>query len=267
MSDFDPAAAARLRAMLEIVPELTRRRVAAIQAEPAAGSLAAADEALPDARLVTIYAGQALTMAIDHLSAWRLLINGPEVPIRAHLTLLRAALEGAVRCRWHVDPTVDSGTRVGRGFAERRDDQRERRNFETSAEGGTKPATRGMTGAQRLAALDDPAAVAEREAAGVRSVAYAGTTSLMTAYGLEPWFRLASGLAHGKEWTLAATRLEPTPGQPPGSKLRSGVFSASETVAVAMTTVALDAIGQALGELEAYRSAPVDPSAEATRDG
>jgi hypothetical protein len=255
---MDPAVVAELRRMLEGVHELGRRLEAAHRAPVAPGSLAAADDALPDARFVTIFAAQALGAGIDHLNAWRLLANGPEVPILAHLTLLRGALEGATRCRWQVDATVDSGTRVGRGFAARRDDQDERRKFETSPEGSTRspqPA-RGLSAVQRLAALDDPDAVKAREAAGIRTVGFTDTTSLMVAYGHERWFRLASGLAHGKEWALAATALKDSAEPPLAPKVGHGIISASEPVAIALTGVTVNAVRTALAELEAYRSAP-----------
>jgi len=139
LSAFDPRALARIRAWLGGLDDLWRRREAALRAPSAPGSLAEADDALPDARFVTIYAGQASKAGLDHLIAWQALVNGPVIPIQAHLTLLRASLEAADRTRWHVDATIDAGTRVGRAHAARRDDQDERRKFEASTEGGPKP--------------------------------------------------------------------------------------------------------------------------------
>ncbi|HEX7400176.1 MAG TPA: hypothetical protein VF302_10430 [Candidatus Limnocylindrales bacterium] len=237
--------------------DLSRQLEAVLRAPAAPGSLAAADDALPDARFVTLYADQALAVAIDHLNAWRLLVNGPEIPILAHITLLRGALEGAARCRWHLDATVDSGTRVGRGLASRRDDQRERRKFETSPEGGARwqQGTRGLSAAQRLAEIDDPERVKAREVLGIREVAFTDTTSLMRAQGHERWFRLASAMAHGKEWAFAATIIEESAEPPQVSEVRHGYMSASEPVAVALTGIAVDAVRGAVSELAAYRSA------------
>jgi hypothetical protein len=265
---MDPAVVWELRGLLGDVAELQRRLEAALRAPAALSSLAAVDDALPDARFVSLYAGQALTVAIDHLNAWRLLVNGPEFPILAHLTLLRGALEGAVRCRWHVDAAVDSGTRVGRGFAARRDDQDERRKFEASPEGGARSPqqARGLSAVRRLAELDELEAVEAREAVGIRAVAFTDTTSLMVAYGHERWFRLASGLAHGKEWALVATALEELAGPPPEPKVGHGVISASEPVAVALTGVAVTAVQIALAELAAYRSAPPSGRPQVSRE-
>ena len=120
---YDPAILAQLRHELAALDELWRWREAALRAPAAPGSLVAADAPLPDARFVRMYAGQALGTALDHLAAWRSLLNGPALPMVAHLTLIRGGLEGAVRCRWHVEPTKDSATRVARGLAARRDDQ------------------------------------------------------------------------------------------------------------------------------------------------
>jgi hypothetical protein len=255
---MDPAAVAELRRLLRDVAELRHRLEAALRAPAAPDSQAAADDALPDARLVTVYAGQALTVAIDHLNAWRLLVNGPEIPILAHLSLLRGALEGAVRCRWHVDATAGSGTRVGRGFAARRADQGERRKFETSPEDEARSPqpTHGRSAVQRLAELDTPEARKAREDAGIRAVGFTDTTSLMVAYGHERWFRLASGLTHGKEWALTATVLEVSAEPPLAPNVGRGTISASEPVAVALTGVAVKAVRIALAELAAYRSGP-----------
>jgi len=258
---FDPATIAAIRERLADLDELARRREAALRTPAAPESRAAADKALPDARFVTIYAGQASAAALDHLLAWRLLAHGRQIPIQAHVTLLRAALESADRCRWHLDASVDSGTRVGRGIAARRDDQVERRKFETSPEGGPRPARRttGRSAIERLAELDDPEAVSARVAAGVRDVSFAKATAMMAIYGHERWYRLSSALAHGsKEWAFAATRLEPSSEPRLDPKVGSGRFSASEPIALALTIVTTQAFRAAIVDLEAY-VAPARP--------
>ena len=203
---------------------------------------------------MTIYAGQASAAALDHLHAWRLLANGPEIPIRAHLTLLRGALESADRCRWHLDASVDPGTRVGRAIATRRDDQVERSKFEASIEGGPRPdrPIKGRTALERIAELDDPDAVRERTDAGVRVVGFTDATGVLASYGHERWFRLSSGLAHNKEWALAATDLEISDEPPIAPKTGSGRFSASAPIALALTIVTTQAFRAAVADLEAY---------------
>ena len=78
MGEFDPAALARIRAALAGLDELHRRREAVLRKPAVPGSLGAADDALPDARFVSVFAGHALASALDHLGAWQLLVNGPE---------------------------------------------------------------------------------------------------------------------------------------------------------------------------------------------
>jgi hypothetical protein len=260
-SEFDADATAEIVRLLADVDDFWRRREAVLWRPSAPGSVAVADAALPDARFVSIYAGQALGSAVDHLHAWRLLVRGGEIPYLAHVTLLRGALEGAVRCRWLVDARVECGVRVGRGYAARRDDQEERRKWETSvaAIGGStsshSPAA--LSAAERLARLDDPEAVRKRQEAGVRSVGFTNTTALMKIYRLEPWYRLASGGAHAKEWALGAADLRQAPDRPSTPAVRHGIVSASATVALELTRVAVQAVRSATEELEAYLSKAV----------
>lgn len=82
------------------------------------------------------------------------------------------------------------------------------------------------------------------------------TTSLMIAYGHERWFRIASALAHGKEWGMAAMLLD-RPAEPPlREKVGHGSFSASEPVALALTIEAMKAARAAVADLESYVTDP-----------
>lgn len=253
VSAFDSRVLRAIQRMLSALDDLEPRRVTALRAAPATGSPAANDRMLPEARYVTIYAGQTSDAALDHLRAWRLLAHGPLIPVRSHLTLMRATLESADRCRWHVDDSVDAGTRIGRAIATRRADQVERSKFEASTEWGpVRPVKHGKTAIERLAELDDPARLEAREKAGVREVGYTDTTTLMVRYGHERWYRISSGLGHAKEWALAATALTRSTDPPllPGSG--EGVFSASEPATLAMTKTAVDATKAAIEDLEVY---------------
>jgi hypothetical protein len=258
LTEFEPRALASIRGALAEIDDLARRGQMAVRTAPSPSSPAAEDAPLPDARFVRIYAGQAFSTAIDHLNAWRLLANGPMVPIAAHLTLLRTALEGADRCRWHVDASIDAPLRVARGHAARRADQVERGKFEASAE--RLPARRQgpdyQSAVERLAGWDDPAAVAARAAAGIPSVGFTDTTRLTIDYGHERWFRLASGLAHGKEWALMATRIERLGLEfPPGSKVGYGMVTALEPVARDLTMIVVEAARMAVADLGTYTAA------------
>lgn len=263
---FDPVALAAIRKMLSGLDDLQRGRVKASQAVPDKGSLAAADAAFPDARFVGIHAFQAISVALDHLLVWRLVVHGPIVPYAAHLTLLRAALEGAIRARWLLDCTIDSRTRVARGWAARRDDQVERDKFETSTEGDDdeephEPVS-GKTARERLEELEAArlATLHHKDpTAGIPRVGFTDTTALMIASGHERWYRLASAAAHGgKEWGLAAAVLTRSPDPTSSPGVGHGTVSASEDVAVALTSVVLRAVRYAVADAEAY----VRPAAE-----
>lgn len=103
---------------------------------------------------------------------------------------------------------------------------------------------------ERIEDLQRGQAAARR--AGVRKVAYAGATAVARMYGVEAWYRLTSGLAHGLEWSKVALVLvrqnwEPTP------VVRTGRFSASPTTLVAATRESMRAAREAVGALEDYR--------------
>jgi hypothetical protein len=252
-----PAIAAALRSQLAILDGLWARYEAAAHRAAAPGSMVEADEALPHARFVRIHAAQSLASAIDHLTAWRLLVEGRLVPIQAQTTLMRAAIEGSVRCRWLVDATIDSKTRVARGYATRRDDQIQRRRFEESREGLADDEERvrpveatARTAAERLAELE-----AWRSAANIPMVGFTDTTALVRAYGLERWFRLASGAAHGKEWALNASTIQPSPDAADRPGVGHGRVSLNDDVTLALTTTSLRAVAAAVATFEAYTAA------------
>lgn len=257
---MDPAIAAELRQRLAGVDVLWARYHAAARRPIEAGTLAGDDDAHPHARFVAIHATQALSSALDHLNAWRLLVDGNRLPIQAHMTLLRGALEGSVRCRWLVDATTDSLTRVARGYAAKRDDYIQRRRFEESREGldddeerQVRAASTGKGAAERLVDLE-----AWRSKAEIPVVPFEDTTSLMKTYGLERWFRLASAAAHGKEWALGAAKLEPSPDAAPPPGVSHGMVSLSDDVVLALTRVTIDAVERAVVDLEAYTSQPAN---------
>jgi hypothetical protein len=61
---------------------------------------------------------------------WQRLLTGGWQPFAAHMTLIRGAMEGAVACRWLIDPWQDSAERIRRGVALLLDDCGNRRDFE-----------------------------------------------------------------------------------------------------------------------------------------
>jgi hypothetical protein len=84
----------------------------------------------------------------------------------------------------------------------------------------------------------------------------ASAASLMIRYRHERAYRIASGLAHGKEWPLLMTHLV-EPGQTalaPG--VGHGRFTTSEPATLDLTIIAVDAARQAVAALEVYVAAP-----------
>jgi hypothetical protein len=262
LGDMNATIASELRQGLAYLDELWGRYEAAARRPIETGTLAEADDALPHARFVAMYATQALAYALDHLSAWQMLVDAGRIPIEAHVTLLRAALQGSVRCRWLVDATIDSRTRVARGYATRRDDQIERDKYEGSSEGGPRPApASGKTAAERLVELEDARKATldpVDPTVGIPIVGFTDDTSLMKTYGLERWFRLASAAAHGKEWVFGAASLAPSPDASTRPGVSHGAISANDDVVLGLTSAAIAAVAQAIAALEAYTSEPAD---------
>jgi hypothetical protein len=257
-NNMDPEIAAEIQYWLGAIGELWDRYHVAARHPIETGTLAAADEALPHARFVSIQAAQALVSALDHLSAWGFLVDARRIPIQAHMTLMRGALEGSVRCRWLVDPTIDSTIRVARGYAAKRDDHLQRRRFEESSERiddeDDRPNRKEMTGMsadERLEELEG-----WRSEAAIPVVRFDGATALMKAYGLERWFRLASAAAHGKEWVLAAAQLVASPEAIGRAGVSHGIVSADDEVVLGLTLVSIQATVAAVDDFERYASGP-----------
>jgi hypothetical protein len=256
---FDPALLGIIRRELASIDVLQSRRIAALQGPLVDRSPAARDALLPDARFVTIYAGQATQIAIDHLLAWRLIAHSPLIPTAAHLTLLRAAIENADRSRWLLDTKLRSGKRVGRAIAARRADQEERAKFEAAKGPGPRPPVprAGFTAVQRLAQLDSPDAIRRRSEAGIEHVGDADIMSVIQAFGHERWYRIASGRAHGREWSMIATTLDAASKIEVSEGIRAGQFSAGEAVTTELTRVAVRTTEAAVAALERYFTVPV----------
>jgi hypothetical protein len=253
---FDPAYLKQIRERLTAIDDLGRRRTAALQGPVAPKSPAARDAALPDARFVRIYAGHTSFAALDNLLAWRIIAHySPLMPVLGQVTLLRGAIENADRCRWHVDHKLGPGKRVGRALAGRYDDQQHRNTFDVAKGPGPRGALgpRGRTALQRLKQLDDPDAIQSRKEAGVEPAGYGDPTSVTASYGHHRWYRLASGVAHAKEWVLPyVADLDPSTDGGIEDGTHSGRFSVSEKFTSELTDVAVRASEAAVRALERY---------------
>lgn len=246
----DQAVAAELRDGLAALDGLWDRYESATRRYIESGGLAELDPDVPDGRFVFIHGSQALATALDHLAAWRLLVEGGTFPIQAQMTLLRAALEACLRARWLLDGLVGASVRVARGYAAKLDDFRERRRWEGAPrspyDDDERPRRRPTwrAASQRLDDLDR-----QRRRAGVPVEAYADATSLARAYGLERWFRRASAAAHGKEWVLGDAQIDERGDAGPG--VRQGLVSANDRLLLQLTSITLEILGEAIADLEA----------------
>ena len=237
---------------------------AVMKAGPAPKSQARKEAARPLGQYVSILAGQHLSAGIDQLHTWHRLLTPVltpmgrlEVfePIAAHLTLIRGAIEGAVMCRWLVDPRVEAATHIQRGLALMIEDYRNQRAWEYDR--GIAPdafVAPGRTGAQRHQDF-----VTARRDAKIEDVEVPNFVDLCGLYaGLQSachgraWYRLLSANAHGYQWGSMAVVLEEVEGAPeiPGGRLR--MTSANDEVAVTATGLAVRAAKIALGEYAAY---------------
>jgi hypothetical protein len=246
---MDPEAVQELRTALARLDALHSRAEAVNGTDPQAGSAGAADAALPHARFVLTNAGRSLTVAVDHLGAWSLIVQAGTIPLFAPMTLLRAALEAASLARWLIDADVASATRVARGVAVQLADHEERKRFETAGEIPAGPG--GKSAAGRAADLR-----AARDRDGVPLLPVERATTLAKLYGPpghadRSWlYRLTSAFAHGKEWALLAMTLGQT--EAAGEGYGRGLMSANDKLVAGTTTLTVLQVELSVGAMEAY---------------
>lgn len=250
----DPAITARLAQALAQAPVLFDRLHATAKAGAASGSEAAKDAAAPLGHNGQILAVDHLSSGIEHLVMWNRLLTSGVQPNTIHMTLIRGAMEGAVTCRWLIDPRAASRERVGRGVALLLEDYRNRHDFERDfgipSEKVKPPA---KTGADRRAEL-----LAERTAHKIGVVNVPKMTPLFGGYiGLEPGpgratYRLLSAYAHGKQWKGLTTKNQAVENAAPvpGGQLMK--VSANDDLSLQMTVLGMRVAAAALAELRAY---------------
>ena len=250
----DPLITARLAEILAQAPILFDRVGAVARAGASPGSEAARDASVPLGHHVRIMAIDHLSTGIEHLAMWhRLLIAGVQ-PNAVHMTLIRGAMEGAVTCRWLIDPREDSAERVRRGVALLLDDYGNRRDFETDfgilAHVMKPPA---KSGAERYTELQT-----ERDAAEIGHTKVPKMTPLFGGYiGLPPArgraiYRLLSAYAHGKQWKglTAKFQVVEEATEVPGARLVK--VTANDDMSVVLTALGARTATTALNELETY---------------
>ncbi len=250
----DPAITARLAEALARAPRLFDRLHATAKAGADPGSEAVKDAAVPLGHHGQILAVDHLSSGIEHLVIWNRLLTSGVQPNTVHMTLLRGAMEGAVTCRWLIDPRADSGERIGRGVALLLDDYANRRDFERDfgiPPEKVKPPAK--TGADRRAEL-----LAARTANKIGVVKVPTMTALFGAYaGLESGpgraiYRLVSAYAHGKQWKGLTTNNQAVENAVavPGGQLMK--VTANDDMSLWMTLLGVRVAAAALAELRAY---------------
>jgi hypothetical protein len=229
-----------------------RERLGRMTHDPRPGSQAAIDAAIPHARWIQMSASVALAVASDHLTSWKLIVDGRVIPIYSPMTLLRAALEGAVMCRWLVDRRPGSRDRVARGLAAQLADYDERRKWEVAIGAPERPPSAGKSGADRRADL-----VTARDSDGIPIVRLPGATDLARGFGapgyrdISGFYRLMSAFAHAKPWALHATELGPAvPTAVPG--VHGGRVTSSDAILVRATHLVAGLVETAVMDLEWY---------------
>ncbi len=253
---------AALVQQLDRVDALSTRLDALILKPPPPGSAAFVDKNDRLRVLAHDLAPTYLVAALDHLRAWRTLLHAGEVPMYAHMSLLRTAHESALAALWLVEPGVSADERCARGVAAQLADYKERRNVEVAMAITSAPPP-AQTAVQRHAAL---LAVAEQR--GLTKASQKGQAVLITpclpAVELFDWFepvhddsnakgsylyRLYSGFAHAKQWVLAllgAQRI--TPFDEVGRAV--AVAPGSDLLTVIATERTVDAVERAVAACE-----------------
>jgi hypothetical protein len=249
----DPRISAKLAEVLSQAPVLFDRLAATSRAGAHPGSEAAADEASPLGHHVRIMPIDHLTTGIDHLVTWNRLLTSGVQPYAAHITLIRGAMEGAVTCRWLIDPLEDSAERVRRGVALLLEDYGNRGDFERDFGIALAIKPPAKTAADRRAELK-----AARIAAKIGPTQAPTMTTLFGGYiGLPPArgravYRLLSAWAHGKQWKGMTAKFEIVEGAVavPGGKLVKA--TANDDLSLNLTTLGMMTATRALNELDGY---------------
>lgn len=254
-SDRGPAVPPDLRKSLAEVPGLRRRQATVVRANTKApGTLAELDGKHALGRFVWELAAHSLAVAGDHLDAWRRLIEDAHAqPGWAHATLLRGAIENASFSRWLMDPAATSAQRVSQGVAAQLEDWNERRKFEQASGADKLPRTgQARTGRERVGEL-----LGLRLAHGITEIKMPSLVDLCAAYavagdlGGNALYRLASGYAHGKQWTLLTNESTLAEGAAPDEPAPPRV-TASDSVSVLVTMCGVRTFAAAVTDLERY---------------
>lgn len=250
----DPQITAKLAQTLGRAPVLFEHLGVTARAGIAPGSPAAEDATSELGHHTRIMAMDHLSTGLEHLVVWHRLLTGGSQPYATHMTLIRGAMEGAVTCRWLIDPRQDSAERVRRGVALLLEDYGNRRDFERDF--GIDPAAikpPAKSGDDRYKEL-----LAARDAAKIGPIKVPSMTYRLGGYShLEPGpgraiYRLLSAYAHGKQWKGLTTKLQAVEA---AAEVRGGKVvkvTANDDMAVMLTALAMKVASSAVDEVDRY---------------
>jgi hypothetical protein len=195
-------------------------------------------------------------IGVDHLLAWRAVRMSAEIqPSFAHLTLIRASIEGAAVARWLCDPGIDATVRLRRAAGAQLDDYKQRRAFEREMD--FKVAPGGQTATQRIEALERLL-----RARHIEPIVMPSATDLFAMYARssdpkasgEKFFRMISGVIHSKVWSLFGISDLGDPVEVSRDQ-RSVPVRADEKLAFGATVLAMRVASEALADIEKYAAA------------
>jgi hypothetical protein len=206
----DPRSTARLAEILAQAPILFDRLNAVALAGASSESEATKDASVQLGHHVRILASDHLSSGIEHLVVWHRLLTASVQPFGAHMTLIRGAMEGAVTCRWLIDPREDSAERVRRGVALLFEDYGNRRDFERDFRipaSAIKPPGKSAADRFQELAKDRDAAKIGRMKVPSMTYRFGGYTGLRPGPG-RAIYELLSAYAHGKQWKGLTVKFE-----------------------------------------------------------
>ena len=259
---MDPETQKALLTDLSRIDAIRRRFDVVAVTQPAEGSVATAERADKLRGYAYDHAAMALAAAMDHVQAWRSLLQGAgEMPAFGHLTLLRTVHESALLAFWLTEPGIDPDLRRARGVAAQWDDLDERRKFE-EAMGSITFVPPGKSAADRLSdlmAMADKAGLTKLDKKGDKILAIAkppGTVELFDLYepAVRPpakpqaFYRLWSGYAHGKQWAQGLVAEPRTVYDSSGHSL--ALVQGSDGMAIEATRRAVAAMERAVAAYE-----------------
>lgn len=248
----DPQVTEILLTTLGEAAALRERYVDVVFHEPAEGSHAEEDRALPLGANPFQLGMVAWIVGADNGLSWFDLLQAGVQPMSAHYNLARASIEGAVTCQWLLDPDVGSEERRRRGAIAQLNDYRNRRAFEQSAGGYAAPP---VPPAQSGAQLYD-AHAAQMTALGMPFSAMPEMGKLFGRYSAGEWlYRLLSAHAHGKQWGLfTQTKAALIPGILPDTFRAK--FTADDSFTIVAARLAVHCLTSALAEAASYLGQP-----------